>query len=235
MQSWVNQPVYSMAITVLSCSEILCWANNKSSFHAIHSAATQKANMSLIRLSSGKKNKVGVKLKLVTRAAGGDLLGDFGARDPFPAEIESNFGEKVLGAPGTEHKILIPSGAALSLANKPCSSISPGQPPMSREEATALLRKVVGWRIVEEDDGLRLQCLWKVKNFTAGIELMERIASVAEAANHHPDLHFEAGNSVRAQIWTHTIGGLSLNDFILAAKMDQINISDLIPRKRFWA
>lgn len=224
-----------MAITALYCSDILCCANNKSSLHLIPSAAKQKANMSLIRLSSVKKSKVGVKLKLVVRAAGGDLLGDFGARDPTPGEIESNFGDKVLGAPGTDHKILIPSGAALSLANKPCSPIPSGQPPMSREEATALLRKVVGWRIVEEDNGLRLQCLWKVKNFTAGIELMERIASVAEAAGHHPDLHLEAGNSVRAQIWTHTIGGLSLNDFVLAAKMDQIIISDLIPRKRFWA
>jgi 4a-hydroxytetrahydrobiopterin dehydratase len=229
-----------MAVTVLSCSEILCLVNNTSSLHLIPSAASkvwgrQKANMSLIRLSSGKKSKVGVKLKLVVRAAGGDPLGDFGARDPFPAEIESNFGDKVLGNPGTDHKILIPSGLALSLANKPCTPIPSGQPPMSRQEATTLLRKVVGWRIVEDDDGLRLQCLWKVKNFTAGIELMKRIAAVAEAAGHHPDLHLEAGNSVRARIWTHSIGGLSLNDFILAAKMDQINISDLIPRKRAWA
>lgn len=229
-----------MAATVFSCSEILCLGNNKSSLHLIPSAANevvgrQKPNMSLIRLSSGKKSKVGVKLKLVVRATGRDLLGDFGARDPTQVEIESNFGDKVLGAAGTDHKILIPSGRALSLAEKPCSSIPSGQPPMSRQEATPLLRKVVGWRIVEEDDGLRLQCLWKVKNFTSGIELMKRIASVAEAAGHHPDLHLEAGNSVRAQIWTHSIGGLSLNDFILAAKMDQINISDLIPRKRVWA
>lgn len=79
----------------------------------------------------------------VVGAVGGDLLGDLGARDPFPAEIESNFGEKVIGNAGTEHKILIPNLSALSLAQRSCEPVSPSQSPMSIEDAENLLKKVI--------------------------------------------------------------------------------------------
>lgn len=82
------------------------------------------------------------QLGLRTRAQASDLLGDFGARDPFPAEIESGFGDKVLGSFSTEHKILIPNLSALSLAQQKCSPVSPLQPPMLEEDAKALLKKV---------------------------------------------------------------------------------------------
>lgn len=75
--------------------------------------------------------------KLITLAIEGD--NDFGARDPFPAEIESNFGDKVLGFGSTEHKILIPNLAALSLSRLECSS----KPfALSEQDAQNLLRKV---------------------------------------------------------------------------------------------
>lgn len=73
---------------------------------------------------------------------GGDLLGDFGARDPFPAEVESRFGEKVLGSSDTEHKILIPNLSALSLSQQQCHPVSPLQPPLSEDDAQKLLKKV---------------------------------------------------------------------------------------------
>lgn len=76
------------------------------------------------------------------RALGHDLLGDFGARDPYPAEIASQFGEKVLGNPNTEHKILIPTGSASSLAQQECTPVSPLQLPMLEDDAQKLLRKV---------------------------------------------------------------------------------------------
>eukprot|EP00252_Welwitschia_mirabilis_P003111 TRINITY_DN1319_c0_g1_i1.p1 TRINITY_DN1319_c0_g1~~TRINITY_DN1319_c0_g1_i1.p1 ORF type:complete len:218 (+),score=48.21 TRINITY_DN1319_c0_g1_i1:58-711(+) len=172
--------------------------------------------------------------KLTARAA--DLLGDVGARDPFPAEIESNFGEKVLGNYGTDHIILIPKASALSLASKDCTQIPRRHPPMPYNEAASLLKKVVGWRIMEEDNGMKLKCLWKVRNFRAGIQLIGRIAAVSESAGHHPDLQLEAAsNCVTAKLWTPSTSGLSMNDFIVAAKIDQIKISDLIPQKRVWA
>lgn len=82
---------------------------------------------------------------LTTRAAGPDVnsfLGDFGARDPFPAELESSFGEKVVGYGNTEHKILIPNISALSLSQQECAPISPVQSPISLDDAQALVRKV---------------------------------------------------------------------------------------------
>ena len=82
---------------------------------------------------------------LTVRAVGGGLLGDFGARDPFPAELESKFGEKVLGNMDTEHKILIPNLSALSLSQQLCQPVDPLQPPMSEDDATKLLKKVWVW------------------------------------------------------------------------------------------
>ncbi|KAJ6853510.1 uncharacterized protein M6B38_249820 [Iris pallida] len=166
---------------------------------------------------------------------GGDLLGDFGARDPFPAEIASNFCEKVLGNVDTEHRKLIPNISALSLAQKSCEPVSASHAPMPREDAEKLLRKVVGWRLVECSGGTRLQCLWKVRDFGCGVELINRIHRVVEAAGHFPDLHLEQPNQVRAELWTASIGGLCMNDFVVAAKIDEIKTMDLLPKKRVWA
>ncbi|XP_021759004.1 uncharacterized protein LOC110723899 [Chenopodium quinoa] len=173
---------------------------------------------------------------------GTDFLGDFGARDPFPAELESNFGEKVLGNVSTEHKILIPQTKALALSEQPCIPISPTDAPMSMDDAKQLLLKVVGWRLLEDvtEDGkvvLKLKCLWKLKDVEAGVELKDRITKVVESAGtgNFPVFHQEDNNQMTAVLWTEQIGGLSVNDFIVAAKIDKVKISDLLPKKRFWA
>ncbi|XP_062092266.1 probable pterin-4-alpha-carbinolamine dehydratase, chloroplastic [Humulus lupulus] len=182
--------------------------------------------------SVSTRSRLGLRL----RAMGSDMLGDFGARDPFPAEVESRFGEKVLGQGDTEHKILIPNLNALSLAQQQCDPhISPLQPPMSEDEATKLLKKVIGWRLVKEEGNLKLQCLWKLRDYQCGIELINRIYKVVESTGHFPNLHLEQPSQIRAVLWTSSIGGLSMNDFIVAAKIDEIKTSDLVPRKRVWA
>ncbi|KAL2227303.1 uncharacterized protein LOC105160767 [Sesamum indicum] len=172
---------------------------------------------------------------LKIRATAPDLLGDFGARDPFPAELESNFCENVLGNVSTEHKILIPIASALSLAQQECVPVSQLQQPMSEDDAKKLLFKVVGWKIVHEDGGLKLQGLWKVRDTKCGEELINRITKAVESTGHLPTLHLDAPNQVRAELWTSSIGGLSINDFIVAAKIDEVKISDLQPRLRAWA
>ncbi|KAL1291888.1 hypothetical protein HN51_060381 [Arachis hypogaea] len=164
-----------------------------------------------------------------------EFLGDFGARDPFPAELESGFGEKVIGNVDSEHKILIPNISALSLSQQQCTPISPLQSPMSEEDIQKLVRKVVGWRLLKEEGGFKLQCLWKLRDFKCGVELINRISKVAEHAGHFPSIHLEQPNQVRAELWTASIGGLSMNDFIVAAKIDEIKTSDLAPKKRIWA
>ena len=59
----------------------------------------------------------------------------------------------------------------------------------------------------------------------AGIEFFNRVAEVAEDEGHHPDLHLEGYRNVWIELYTHAIGGLSENDFILAAKIDQLPIT----------
>ncbi|KAJ4824258.1 hypothetical protein Tsubulata_031286 [Turnera subulata] len=184
-------------------------------------------------VSTRSRSRLATTLRI--RAVGNDFLGDFGARDPFPAEIESGFADKVLGNINTEHKILIPNISALSLSQQECTPVSPLQEPMSKDDAQKLLKKVLGWRLLDEEGGLKLQCLWKLRDFKCGVELINRIHNVTEASGHFPNLHLEHPNQVRAELWTQSIGGLSMNDFIVAAKIDEIKTSDLAPRKRAWA
>eukprot|EP00270_Netrium_digitus_P013855 TRINITY_DN4644_c0_g1_i1.p1 TRINITY_DN4644_c0_g1~~TRINITY_DN4644_c0_g1_i1.p1 ORF type:complete len:264 (-),score=63.74 TRINITY_DN4644_c0_g1_i1:227-967(-) len=179
-------------------------------------------------------------MRPVASVGGGDrdLVGDVGSRDPFPAEVASGFGEKVLGNADTEHKILLPKSisAIAGLAAKKCEKLPADAKALSREEAATLLRKVVGWKIVEAEGGaLKLRGEWKLRNFTAGLQLFERIAAVAEAEGHHPDLHLENWNSASVEIWSHSVGGLTENDFILAAKVDLVETKDLIRKPKFWA
>lgn len=82
---------------------------------------------------------------------------------------------------------------------------------------------------------LKLKCVWKLRDFECGAELIGRIARVSREAGHFPLMHLERNNQVRAELWTEEIGGLSLNDFIVAAKIDEVKTSDLVPRKRVWA
>ncbi|HEY4233303.1 MAG TPA: 4a-hydroxytetrahydrobiopterin dehydratase, partial [Lacipirellulaceae bacterium] len=78
------------------------------------------------------------------------------------------------------------------------------------------------WKLTH--DGQRIRKDWVVKNFLTGIDFFKRCAEVAEEENHHPDLHIEGYRNVWVELWTHAIGGLSENDFILAAKIDRLPV-----------
>ena len=70
-------------------------------------------------------------------------------------------------------------------------------------------------------DGQRLEREYRLPDFAAGLALVNRIGALAEAQDHHPDLLLAWGR-VRITVWTHSVGGLSLNDFILAAHIDRL-------------
>ena len=108
------------------------------------------------------------------------------------------------------------------LTQKKCKPCEGGVEPYSGDQAREQLGELDGWRLT--DDGQRIRKDWTVKNFLAGIEFFNRCAEVAEADGHHPDLHIEGYRNVSVELWTHAIGGLSENDFILAAKIDQLPI-----------
>ena len=107
------------------------------------------------------------------------------------------------------------SGGAL--AARRCTACRRGTPPLSPEAAAALLPGVPGW-IVEE--GRRLRREFRFPDFRRALEFVDRVGALAEAEGHHPDLHLSFGR-VGGGLWTHAAGGLTENDFILAAKIDR--------------
>ena len=113
------------------------------------------------------------------------------------------------------------ASAGTPLHERHCVACKPGSPHLSRPEIDRLLEQVEGW-IVEKIDGhLRLTKVFKFKGFMPGVELVNKIAPIAEAEQHHPDLLVSWG-AVTVWLWTHAAGGLTENDFILAAKLDRL-------------
>lgn len=66
--------------------------------------------------------------------------------------------------------------------------------------------QVIGWRLVKEDGKVKLQCLWKLRDFECGVELINRIFNVVKSTGHLPNIHLEPPNQVRAELWTSSIG-----------------------------
>ncbi len=90
-------------------------------------------------------------------------------------------------------------------------------------EAQEQSERLSGWEL--SGDGQRIRKNWQVRDFSAAIDFFREIAVLAESEGHHPDLHLENYRSVRIELSTHAIGGLSENDFILAAKIDQLPVA----------
>lgn len=112
--------------------------------------------------------------------------------------------------------------AAAQLVGKKCKPCEGGVDPCTLPEAEQQLAKLTGWYLTH--DGQRIRKDWTVKHFMAGMDFFNKVAQVAEDDGHHPDLHLAGYRNVSIELWTHAIGGLSENDFILAAKIDQIPI-----------
>ncbi|XP_073126056.1 pterin-4-alpha-carbinolamine dehydratase 2, mitochondrial isoform X1 [Henckelia pumila] len=100
--------------------------------------------------------------------------------------------------------------------------------PMTEDAANVLILQVPGWNLVHEGDTWKLHQSWKVKTFVKGMEFLRLVADVAEAEGHHPDLHLIGWNNIEIDIWTHAVGGLTENDFILAAKISGLNLHHLL-------
>ncbi len=108
------------------------------------------------------------------------------------------------------------------LTHKKCRPCEGGVEPYTLEESKAQLAQLDGWRLTH--DGQRIRREWTVKNFMSGLDFVNRVAKLAEDDNHHPDLHLEGYRKLSIELWTHAIGGLSENDFIVAAKIDRLPI-----------
>lgn len=100
---------------------------------------------------------------------------------------------------------------------KPCESSAQA---LSPAEVDELLGKLDGWELGV--GGLRIHKTRNLRSFLDGMRFLNKIAELAEAEGHHPDLRLEKYRTVTVALWTRAVGGLSENDFIVAAKIDRI-------------
>jgi 4a-hydroxytetrahydrobiopterin dehydratase len=104
------------------------------------------------------------------------------------------------------------------LATKACVPCRGGVPPIKGEDLAALEKQVGGWKVIEEH---HLAKTFTFPDFHEALKFLNRVGELAEEQGHHPDL-FLAWGKVEITTWTHKINGLTENDFILAAKIDQL-------------
>jgi 4a-hydroxytetrahydrobiopterin dehydratase len=107
------------------------------------------------------------------------------------------------------------------LTQMKCVPCRGDEPTVTDEEIEALRPQVADWQIVEQDHIKRLQRAFKFKNFAEALEFTNKVGALAEAEGHHPALLTEWGK-VTVTWWTHKIKGLHRNDFIMAAKTDEL-------------
>ncbi|MFO0808323.1 MAG: 4a-hydroxytetrahydrobiopterin dehydratase [Gemmataceae bacterium] len=114
------------------------------------------------------------------------------------------------------------SNATCDLTKKHCVPCEGGIPPLTREQVAALLTNVPHWRVAA--DGKSIHREWRVKDFPTALDFFRRVGDIAEKEDHHPDLHLTGYRNVAIELSTHAIKGLSENDFILAAKIDELPV-----------
>jgi 4a-hydroxytetrahydrobiopterin dehydratase len=109
----------------------------------------------------------------------------------------------------------------INLAAGKCIACRAGEPTLTDAEIEDLLLHVHQWQVREVDGMKRLEKIFKLKDFVQALEFTNKVGAIAEEENHHPLIITEWGR-VTVQWWTHKIGGLHRNDFIMAAKTDAI-------------
>ncbi len=100
-----------------------------------------------------------------------------------------------------------------------CVPCEGGTPPLSKKEAEEFLSLVPNWQLA----GNKIDRLFVFKNFKQAMTFVNKVAVLAEKEGHHPDIAIH-GNKVNLVLWTHAVGGLSENDFILASKINALKV-----------
>lgn len=114
-----------------------------------------------------------------------------------------------------------PIATAEQLRKKHCVPCEGGVPKLEGNDILLHLSSLAEWDHLPDPD--RIHKVWTTKNFREALAFVNKIGELAEAEGHHPDIHLTSYKRVGIEIYTHAIGGLSENDFILAAKIDALN------------
>ena len=109
----------------------------------------------------------------------------------------------------------------VNLASGKCVACRREEPTLTDSEINELHPQVAEWQILEVDGVKRIERIFKLKNFVEAIAFTNKIGVIAEEEDHHPLIITEWGR-VTVQWWSHKIRGLHKNDFIMAAKTDEI-------------
>ena len=107
------------------------------------------------------------------------------------------------------------------LTEMKCTACRGGEPTLTDEEIAELRPQVPEWQVVERDGVKRLERTFGFRNFFEALVFTDKVGEQAEEEGHHPALLTEWGR-VTVTWWTHKIGGLHQNDFIMAAKTDEL-------------
>jgi 4a-hydroxytetrahydrobiopterin dehydratase len=107
------------------------------------------------------------------------------------------------------------------LSQLKCVPLRGGEAVLASGEVYRLQPQIPGWEVREVDGMQRLERIFKFKNFAQALEFTNKIGALAEQEDHHPLIVLEWGK-VTVNWWTHKIGGLHKNDFIMAAKTDEV-------------
>ena len=106
------------------------------------------------------------------------------------------------------------------LLNLDCNSDYSGVDKMSRETIISHMMQIPEWELDDSNNGARIVRTFNRLNFSEAIELASKIGAEADIQDHHPSIMVEWGRCT-VTWWTHALGGLHLNDFIMAAKCDK--------------
>jgi 4a-hydroxytetrahydrobiopterin dehydratase len=105
------------------------------------------------------------------------------------------------------------------LIRRSCTPCRGGNPPLTRTEAEGFLAQAPEWALL--DDAHRIERTFRFKNFREALTFVQQVGELAEAEGHHPDISFGWGYAT-VSLHTKKIKGLHENDFIMAAKIDQL-------------
>ena len=108
-----------------------------------------------------------------------------------------------------------------NLSEMKCTACHKDATRVTEEETARLRRQIPEWELVHREGVPRLERMFKFPNFAKALEFTNRVGAAAEAVGHHPALLTEWGR-VTVSWWTHKIGGLHQNDFIMAAQTDKL-------------
>jgi 4a-hydroxytetrahydrobiopterin dehydratase len=127
-----------------------------------------------------------------------------------------------VGTPDYQPQERLIMKAIPNLTKKHCTPSEKNDRALTASQVKTYLAVVPEWILAA--DGKRIRRKWVAKDFLISLDFFNRVGQIAQAEDHHPDLHLRGFRNVTIELSTHDLDGLSENDFILAAKINQLSV-----------